>query len=513
MVARNGRAEEKAIKKDVNIQIYNKYKLPITFNPLEYGTLIFKTNNYYIMKINNTNEAIIKCSENENEVTIQRNGNIVIMYKDIKINDNTFIRKINNSEYTYVDNELKLITTVKRASFIEPIKKDSNSSNTTFLTMDMETVLRNMLNNKKEQIKVHIPYLISFFNGTTSKSFYVTDYKNHEEMIIAAINDLIKYIKTIKTKDNKKFSIYIHNLANFDGIFLIKILSKLGVVKPIIHKGRLVSITFRYKKETIIFKDSLQILNSSLRKLAISFKVINKSHFPHLFINDNTSLNYIGNVPDIKFFSDITIEQYNIILKKYNNNWSLKDEAIKYCEIDCISLHQIIHSFELLIFNYFKVNIHKYATSPSLAFGIYRANFLQKNTISQISGEIANFIRKGYTGGHVNMYIPVGTKLFGYDVNSLYPFVMRDNEFPISKPMYFKGDIRAKDPNAFGFFKCKITCPQNIPYPILQTHVQTNNGIRTIAALGTYTDIIFSGEMDNAKKYGYTFEIWPTDLI
>ena len=79
------------------------------------------------MKINNTNEAIIKCGENVNEVTIQRNGNMVLMYKDIKINDNTFIRQINNSEYTYVNNELKLVTTVKRASFIEPIKKDSNT--------------------------------------------------------------------------------------------------------------------------------------------------------------------------------------------------------------------------------------------------------------------------------------------------------------------------------------------------------------------------------------------------
>ena len=75
-------------------------------------------------------------------------------------------------------------------------------------------------------------------------------------MIIAAINELIKYVKTIKTKENNKFSIYLHNLANFDGIFLIKILSKLGEVRPIIHKGRLVFISFRYKKVTLVFKDS-----------------------------------------------------------------------------------------------------------------------------------------------------------------------------------------------------------------------------------------------------------------
>ena len=216
--ARTGRAEDKVVNKNVNIQTYNKYKLPITFEPLEYGTLIYKDNNTYIIQINNTNVAMINCSDNVNEVTIFRNGNVVIKYKDVKINDNTFIRHMSNSEYTYVNNELKLVTTLKRTTFIDPIKKDSKPTNT-FLTMDMETILRNMLNNKKELIKVQIPYLISFFNGSTTKSFYISDFKNHEDMIIAAINELIKYVKTIKTKENNKFSIYLHNLANFEGIF------------------------------------------------------------------------------------------------------------------------------------------------------------------------------------------------------------------------------------------------------------------------------------------------------
>ena len=63
-------------------------------------------------------------------------------------------------------------------------------------------------------------------------------------------------------------------------------------MRPIIHKGRLVFISFRYKKVTLVFKDSYQILPSSLKNLAYSFKVTNKSNFPHLFINDN-NLNYI----------------------------------------------------------------------------------------------------------------------------------------------------------------------------------------------------------------------------
>jgi len=52
-------------------------------------------------------------------------------------------------------------------------------------------------------------------------SFYLTDYSSSEDMIINAFKDLL-----VKKYDNYK--VYIHNLSNFDGIFLLKILVKLG---------------------------------------------------------------------------------------------------------------------------------------------------------------------------------------------------------------------------------------------------------------------------------------------
>jgi DNA polymerase type B, organellar and viral len=78
---------------------------------------------------------------------------------------------------------------------------------------------------------------------------------------------------------------------------------------------------------------------------------------------------------------------------------------------------------------------------------------------------------------------------------------------PIGVPTYFNGDIRKIDENAFGFFYCKIKAPDDILHPILQTHVKTKNGTRTISPIGTWEDMIFSEELINAEKYGYTFEI------
>jgi DNA polymerase type B, organellar and viral len=140
-----------------------------------------------------------------------------------------------------------------------------------------------------------------------------------------------------------------------------------------------------------------------------------------------------------------------------------------------------------MIFNLFSLNIHKFPTLSSLAFAIYRSNFFKKDTISQISGQIAKDIRQGYTGGGVDMYIPQnseGEKVFCYDVNALYPYVMKTYPMPVGKPILFEGNIRAIEPDAFGFFYCKIIAPENLKHPIIQTHVKINGQIRTISPLG-----------------------------
>jgi DNA polymerase type B, organellar and viral len=62
----------------------------------------------------------------------------------------------------------------------------------------------------------------------------------------------------IKKYDNYK--IYIHNLARFDGIFLLRILANLGECKPIIHNDKLITIGFKLKDYNISFRDSKQLL-------------------------------------------------------------------------------------------------------------------------------------------------------------------------------------------------------------------------------------------------------------
>lgn len=132
---------------------------------------------------------------------------------------------------------------------------------------------------------------------------------------------------------------------------------------------------FKYK---ISFRDSYLMLPTSLAKLAKQFKVVNKGIFPYDFANFN-KLDYIGKVPDFKYFNKITIEQYNNYLNIFKNKeWNFKNETINYCNQDCISLYQVIIKFNELIFNKYSINIHNYPTLPSLTFAIYRLSLFKR---------------------------------------------------------------------------------------------------------------------------------------
>ena len=71
-----------------------------------------------------------------------------------------------------------------------------------------------------------------------------------------------------------------------------------------------------------------------------------------------------------------------------------------------------------------------------------------------------NNIKTSNTGIHTDVYKPKCKNLFEYDVNSLYPYVMKMFNMPIGQPKYFgtEGDIFKYFPNArrLGFFNFKI---------------------------------------------------------
>jgi hypothetical protein len=62
---------------------------------------------------------------------------------------------------------------------------------------------------------------------------------------------------------------------------------------------------------------------------------------------------------------------------------------------------------------------------------------------------------------------------------------MKECPMPVGKIHFFEGDITKIDPKAFGFFEVEIVTPKDLYTPIIQTKLQTKNGFRTVAPLGT----------------------------
>ena len=476
------------IKKDPVTFSFKGITLPLSNNLDDWDDFMIKRDLYFNVK------SFIKDDETISDVTIFKNKVKILSFKDVQSNNNSFfIRYLDDQIYIIENNKIIFKANKRKTGFINPIKKANRLKNS-FLTFDLETRL---IDN------VMIPYCVSFYDGSKSWSYYLSDFNSHEEMIKKAFESIFigKYHSSI---------IYAHNFSAFDGIFILKILSSNLNVVPMIKDGKIIQLKIKIPttEGDMIFyiRDSYLILPSSLRKLAKSFQVSNKSYFPYEFVNDsNIPLDYIGIKPNFNLWPNISVDEYNNIPSSY---WDLKKETIFYCEQDCISLHEILHKFSQLIFINWNVSIHKYPTLPSLTFAIYRSNYLKAKTIPKIGGTMFNDIRESYTGGHTDVYHSYGENLKIYDVNSLYPTAMKYFDMPVGPITFFEGDIsRFKVLDLFGFFYVKVTTPEYLERPLLQTRVKTDHGFRTMAPLGSWNMWIFSEEMKCYEKYGYKFEI------
>ena len=189
----------------------------------------------------------------------------------------------------------------------------SKSAFTNFITWDIET---RTINGKMT------PYCICIFDGGNRNSFYLSDFNTVDEMLLAAIKLIFTESKGTYRYDG--YIVYAHNFSKFDSIFLLKLLSiysdrnkyTLDLIK---RDSDIIEVTVSKPKSfKIRFRDSLLLLKGSLKALGKSYTNDKKGIFPYLFVNNSVNpLDYVGDIPAFKYFSNITINEYKLYCKGY----------------------------------------------------------------------------------------------------------------------------------------------------------------------------------------------------
>ena len=237
-------------------------------------------------------------------------------------------------------------------------------------------------------------------------------------------------------------TIYVHNLGSFDSLYIIRSIYKMSMVKPLFKDNKLISIKANKiidnKKINITFLDSLLLLPLSLEKLIKTLSIATqKLSFPYLFPNKN-NLNYIGSLPDYKYFNNLSLNEYTKLENIYKNKvWNLQHETEKYIHNDVKALYEIIDIMSKTTYNLERLNITNVVSISSLALKTFLTNYYPRNKQIQISKnkfetlllnpkyEDYTNLRQAYFGGRVELFKNYGENLYLYDVNSLFPYAMK----------------------------------------------------------------------------------------
>jgi len=128
---------------------------------------------------------------------------------------------------------------------------------------------------------------------------------------------------------------------------------------------------------------------------------------------------------------------------------------------------------------------------------------MKRSTVSTslIRMRMDTFIRRGYYGGHTDTYTPYGQNLYYYDVNSLYPFVMKEFPMPGGIPVWHSDLESIPLDSMFGFIEAYVECPQSIKKPFLPYR---NKDGTLLFPTGTFVGVYYSEELKYAKEIGYT---------
>ena len=367
-------------------------------------------------------------------------------------------------------------------------------------------VLEGFRKNKNYNLKSTEYYVADFETSSTDETdeevfVYATGLMkvNDKRNILYYNNNIENFVKDLYKMETSTTVIYFHNLS-FDIEFLLNYLVNKQGFKQVVNSyeendegqtiksekrelkqsktfeiiyanGTFYQVTLNLyydkfidgKKEKtcmkqIIFKDSYKIASFPLVKIAKDFLgiTIPKDGVNHHFIRRR---NYLLNSEEMKYlYDDVKIlkDFINLILIQginVNSNYKVIIDKMTIAS-------QSLNEFKHLMYESFKdgsyVSCEAFKNFDNAEIkgnkeSAKNLNNLFESVFPQISLQLDSFIRRSYFGGIVYKNSELVDSLEGdicglvYDVNSLYPSVMRARLLPYGFPLSFNGDYNKSD--------------------------------------------------------------------
>ncbi len=183
----------------------------------------------------------------------------------------------------------------------------------------------------------------------------------------------------------------------------------------------------------------------------------------------------------------------------YDAITKVDDELLKYLEYDCWGLYEVIAT-------YFRWPMIKEAgaamTVASQALRVFRT--FMRDEIASLTPNVDEFVRSSYFGGRTEIFKPFFQQvnetslLKSYDVNSLYPAVMRDFDFPGG----FKFETQFYLEHEMGFYDVEVTVPDMYVPPLGVRYEGMEN--RLIFPIGTFRGVWSTHDLNYAMTVGCT---------
>lgn len=231
--------------------------------------------------------------------------------------------------------------------------------------------------------------------------------------------------------------------------------------------------------QPITFHDSLKLIQGRLKDICKDFGIEEKKAKIELkdhIINLGWALNKKGKPIKNNSEYDSFESEGNYFMKVD----PYEKELNEYLRNDCISLYEIVS----MLHDLSGLNIYdflKCPTTASLAMKVYQKNYaddyeqaISTNYHGKWGEFLEKFVRSSYWGGRTEVFQPILKEGYHYDVNSLYPYVMKNHRIPVGRPLHYQGDAAR---NIFkhwysykqggGFLEVDIHIPEDLHIPPL----------------------------------------------